>query len=55
MPQEDVSQEQLQGIRSISKYSRNTLATPDPADVLYVDVYKDSDTKKLFVLWDDIR
>ncbi|KAK3815872.1 MAG: hypothetical protein JOS17DRAFT_820707 [Linnemannia elongata] len=45
--QQDLPQEQLQGIRSISKYSRNTLATPDPTDVVYVDVHKDSDTKKL--------
>jgi hypothetical protein len=45
----------IQGIRSVSKYSRNTLTTPDPADVVYIDVYTDPDSSKLCVLWDDIR
>ncbi|KAF9082398.1 hypothetical protein BGX29_003910 [Mortierella sp. GBA35] len=40
---------------SVLRNSRNTLTTPDPAEVFHVDIYTDPDTKKQFVLWDDIR
>ncbi|KAG0219826.1 hypothetical protein BGX33_000127 [Mortierella sp. NVP41] len=45
----------VQAIRSVLRNSRNIPTTPDPADVFHVDIYTDPDTKKQFVLWDDIR
>ncbi|KAF9081845.1 hypothetical protein BGX29_004236, partial [Mortierella sp. GBA35] len=45
----------VQAIRSVLRNSRNTPTTPDPADVFHVDIYTDPETKKQFVLWDDIR
>ncbi|KAG0199239.1 hypothetical protein BGX33_011791, partial [Mortierella sp. NVP41] len=45
----------VQAIRSVHRTGRAGPTAPDPADVLYVDVYTDPVTKKGFVLWDDIK
>jgi len=44
----------LQAIRSVNKYSRNTRIILHPDDIVYVDIHTDPTTKDQFVLWDDI-
>lgn len=43
----------LQALRSVNKNSRS-LTPADPEDIIYVDCHQDPDTKKDFVLWEDI-
>ncbi|KAG0043248.1 hypothetical protein BGZ89_006526, partial [Linnemannia elongata] len=44
---------QLQALRAVNKNSR-ALTPADPDDIIYVDCHQDPDTKKDFVLWEDI-
>ncbi|KAF9152887.1 hypothetical protein BG015_004519 [Linnemannia schmuckeri] len=43
----------VQAIRAVNKNSRPS--TPNPDDIVYVEVYTDPEAKDQFVLWDDIR
>lgn len=43
----------LQAMRSVTRDSRPS--TPNPGEIVYVEVYTDSETRDQFVLWDDIR
>lgn len=43
----------VQAIRAVSRTSRPS--TPNPDDIIYIQVYTDPETKNQFVLWDDIR
>ncbi|OAQ27691.1 HCP-like protein [Linnemannia elongata AG-77] len=44
---------QLQALRAVNKNSR-ALTPADPDDIIYVDCHQDPDTKRDFVLWEDI-
>lgn len=43
----------LQALRSVNKNNR-PLTPTDPDDIIYVDRHQDPETKKDFVLWEDI-
>lgn len=43
----------VQAVRAVSRASRPS--TPNPDDIIYIQVYTDPETKNQFVLWDDIR
>ena len=43
----------LQALRSVNK-NICSLTPADPDDIIYVDCHQDPDTKKDFVLWEDI-
>ncbi|KAF9090913.1 hypothetical protein BGX29_011225, partial [Mortierella sp. GBA35] len=52
---QEAPQERLQAVRSVHKSQRpSSVVHVDTDDVFYIDCHIDPDTKKEFVLWDDI-
>ncbi|KAF9539101.1 hypothetical protein EC957_005807 [Mortierella hygrophila] len=47
-------QPNVQAIRAVSR-TISRPSTPNPNDIIYIQVYTDPETKNRFVLWDDIR